>query len=280
VRDPEAGSFEASDVPRQCRRASATAGEAGMTEAPSTRSGFQGTIGNLPLVDLLQVWSMNGFSGLVSVSSQGRTGHLYFVEGAIVHAEADGNVGEQAVGIIVGWPEGSFDLLPNTTTLERTILKSLSHLLLEAHRSLDEQRRERPPATPSPPPAAKPPPQARPPPSPSRQPDRRGVIEQIRAIPGVTELVRFGRDGRPAGAGPAAEALAAKGLYLAMTHSARVAAAFGLGDLAVASVHGGPESFVLVHASGQYLCVAVAPGAAIEPVVAQLRALLSRPASR
>ena len=101
----------------------------------STRTGFQGAIGSLPLVDLLQVWSMNGFSGLVAVASQGRTGHLYFVDGEIVHAECDDVTGEQAVGTIVAWPEGAFDLHPNTTTLHRTIHKSLSHLLLDAHKS-------------------------------------------------------------------------------------------------------------------------------------------------
>jgi hypothetical protein len=239
----------------------------------TTRSGFQGAIDNLPLVDLLQVWAMNGFSGLVTVSSQGRAGHVYFVEGAVVHAEADGLEGEAAVQRILAWPEGSFDLHPNTTTLHHTIRKGLSHLLLEAHREMDEQRRDPPAAAdPAPAPAA-----SRPPPA---QPARPALFDQIRAIRGVTQVARFGNDGRPVGeTGPDSEALAAKGLYLSMTHAAAIADAFGLHELSVATV-GGPEPLVLLHSHGQYLCVGVAPDVAVDPVVAQLRALLSRPAPR
>ncbi len=108
-------------------------------EAPAaTPTGFQGAVGSLPLVDLLQVWSLNGFSGLVTVTSLGVAGRIYFVDGAIVHAEADGHVGEAAVTTIIGWPQGTFELYPNTATLSRTIEKSVSHLLLDAHRVLDE----------------------------------------------------------------------------------------------------------------------------------------------
>jgi len=246
----------------------------------STRSGFQGAIENLPLVDLLQVWSMNGFSGLVTISSQGNSGHLYFVEGGIVHAEADGLAGERAVRRILAWPEGSFDLHPNTTTLHRTIEKSMAHLLLEAHRHLDEERRDTPaPSAPTPGTAAARPPPPLPasaPPAPARAP----LFDQIRAIRGVTQVVRFGKDGRPMGeSGAALETLAANGLYLAMTHAAAVAEAFGLHDLGVAAM-GGREPFVLLHSQAQYLCVALAPDVAIDPVIAQLRALLSRPAPR
>jgi hypothetical protein len=237
-------------------------------------SGFQGSIGSLPLVDLLQVWSMNRLSGLVTIASDGQTGHLYFVEGEIVHAEADGLSGEPAVHAIIGWPEGSFELVPNTATLKRSIEKTLSHLLLDAHRTLDERRRE---------PAAAPPPRlpAAPAPGPKEQ-ARPDVLERIRAIAGVTRLVRFGKDGRPLGdASPQAEALAAKGLYLAMTHAAFAAAAFGLHDLSLASVQGEREAFVVVHSHGNYLCVATDPVVATtESVVAELRALLTRAGAR
>jgi hypothetical protein len=138
-------------------------------------SGFQGAVGNLPLVDLLQVWALNRFSGLVTVQNDGRVGHLYFVDGEIVHAEADGVVGEPAVRLILAWPEGQFDLAPNTTTLKRTIQKSLSHLLLEAHRQLDEARRA----------GGAPPPAGPPTPAPAKEAAQPGVLEQIRALRGV-----------------------------------------------------------------------------------------------
>jgi hypothetical protein len=235
------------------------------------KSGFQGSVGSLPLVDLLQVWSLNQFSGLVVVTSQRRTGHIYFVQGEIVHAEAGGAAGEEAVRVLLGWPDGAFEPHPNTTTLKRTIQKRLSHLLLDAHRELDEQRHAAPaPVAFTPPPGTH-----------RAAPAGPSVLDQIRTIAGVTGLVRFGADGRPTG--PAthdAEALAARGLYLALTHAAAVAQAFGLRELAVASLQGARESFVLVHSRGTYLAVGVAAGAPVEPVAAQVRALLTRPAAR
>jgi hypothetical protein len=254
-----------------------------MHSQSSSGGGFQGAIGSIPLADLLQVWSINRFCGNVTVSSGERTGHLYFVDGEVVHAEAGGVTGEPAVGMILGWPEGSFELFPNTTTLHRTIDKRFSHLILDAHRTLDEQRRDATAgALPQGGPTSPPPrPQATLAAASAGTPARTGFLDQIRAIPGVTEVVRFGKDGRPSGeAGAGREALAAKGLYLAMTHAAAVAEAFGLHEVSLATVRGARESFVLVHSRGNHLCVAAAPGAPLEPIVAQLRAVLTRQPSR
>jgi hypothetical protein len=107
------------------------------------------------------------------------------------------------------------------------------------------------------------------------------VLQQLRAIRGVTRVVRFGQDGRPAGdAGAEAEALAAKGLYLSMTFATSVARAFGLRGLSLATLENDREPFILVHSQSQHLCLAVEAGVPLEPVVAQVRSLLSRPASR
>jgi hypothetical protein len=244
----------------------------------STPSGFQGAVGNLPLVDLLQVWAMNRLSGLVTVGSQGRTGRLYLAEGEVVHAEAGDLSGEAAVRVILAWPDGTFELAPNTTALARTIHKGLSHLLLDAHRLIDEGQRDRtvqgarvPPGPEAPSPAA----------LAAREPPRPGLLDQLRALRGVTSVVRFARDGRPVGeAGPDAEALAAKGLYLEMAHAASIASAFGLHDLAIATVQGAAESFVVVHGTTSSLCVAVDRAAPVEAVVSQLRAILTRPVAR
>jgi hypothetical protein len=231
------------------------------------KSGFHGEIGSLPLADLLQVWSMNRFAGMVTVSSQDCTGQLYFVDGEILHAEAGAFGGERAVQEIIGWPEGAFELFPNTTTLQRTIEKSFSHLLLDVHHALDEWRRSSPPPLR---PAA---------PAPAREPPMPSVLDQIRALQGVTQVVRFGKDGRASAQdGPGAEQLAAKGLYLAVTHAAAVAKAFGLGELGIAALQGERESFVVLHRAGNHLCVALAPGTQVEPVLGPLRALVTRKA--
>jgi hypothetical protein len=236
----------------------------------SAASGFQGAVGNLPLVDLLQVWALNRFSGLITVQSEGRAGHLYLVEGEIVHAEADELSGEPAVRVILGWPEGQFDLAPNTATLKRTIQKSVSHLLLDVHRQLDEGRAGRAPSGASPPAAR-----------PAKEPSVRGPLDQIRAIRGVRRVVRAGNDGTPSGAGgPEAEALAAAGVYLDLAPAAAVRAAFGLRELAVATVENERQALVVVRGATGFLCVEVEPGSPLELVVAAVRSILSRAASR
>jgi len=240
--------------------ASGTAGE-----------GLRGGNTSLPLVDLLQVWSLNRFSGLISVESKGREGQLHFVEGEIVHAEAEGVEGEAAVRVILSWTDVGFEPFPNTTTLKRTIRKRVSHLLLDAHRQLDEARRTPPALTPAPQPAK------------TAATSAPSLLEQLRGLRGVTRLVRFGQDGRPFGAGaaePGAEDLAAKGLYLAMTHALAVGQAFGLRDFWLAALENSRESFIVVRSGDQYLAIAVAPGVPVDPLVAQVRALLTRAAPR
>ena len=117
--------------------------------------------------------------------------------------------------------------------------------------------------------------------APPTEPAKPGVLDQIRAIRGVRQLVRFGNDGRPIGAdGPEAEALAAAGLYLALTHGEAVRQAFGFRDLSIATLESRARALVLVHGSAGYLCLAVEPGVPLDPIVAQLRAILSRPAPR
>jgi hypothetical protein len=251
-----------------------------MAHSPMTKSdetsGFHGTIGSLPLVDLLQVWAMNRFSGLVRISFQDRIGQLYFADGEIVHGEAEGQSGELALQEIISWPGGSFESFPNTATLHRTIQKPLHHLLLDAHRVLDERGRSGAPLQQ----AARPPAGDEPPAAPAASPSAASVLDQIRALHGVQRVVRFGSDGRTSGKeGPEGQMLAAKGLYLAVNHAAAVAFALGLGELHIAALQGEGESFVVVHRAGSYLCVALEPGTPVDVVAAQLRALLTRPAT-
>lgn len=237
----------------------------------STGSGLRGANSSLPLVDLIQVWSLNRFSGQVSVDSLGRDGSLHFVEGEIVHAEAEGVEGEAAVRVILSWTHIGFEPFPNTTTLKRTIRKRVSHLLLDAHRELDEARRT-PPPVPAAPASTTP-----------RQTSVPSMMEQLCNLPGVTNLVRFGSDGQAFGAGASeagAESLAARGLYLAITHASAVRQAFGLRDFWLAGLESPRESFIVVRSGEQYLGIAVAPGVPVEPLVSQVRALLTRTGSR
>ena len=90
-----------------------------------------------------------------------------------------------------------------------------------------------------------------------------------------------GSDGRPRGSeGVEAEALAAKGLYLASTHARAVAEAFGLRDLQLAAVSSPCCSFVLAQREGNYLGVEVEAGAPVDVVEEEVRALFFRTPGR
>jgi len=243
-------------------------------DPPEKARAPHGGAGTLPLVDLLQVWAMNRFSGLVAVTSRGATGHVYYEAGEIVHAEAAGLAGEAAMRAMLTWPDTAADPFPNTTTLKRTIQKAVSHLLLDTLRAIDEQGPGGA-ARPAHPPV--PPPRAPAPPAPSAPAGAPSALQRIQAIPGVAQVVRFGPSGRPVGeASSDAEALAARGLYLAMTCASSVAQAFGLSNLSLAALHVEDQPLVLIQNQGQYLCVAARPHQPLDPVIAELRNLLGR----
>ncbi|MDP1829527.1 MAG: DUF4388 domain-containing protein [Archangium sp.] len=240
-------------------------------------NGFSGTVGSLPLVDLLQVEALNRYSGLLGVTAGEHSGRVYFAEGEIVHAEAAGHTGEAAMCAMVGWPKGRFELAPQTSTPHRTIHKSFNHLMLDCHRLLDESRRV-PVARATPRPSA-PAPLPLPPPRPTAPEARAGLLERVKALKGVVRLVHTGKDGRPSDDSPEAGDLAARGLYVSLTHATLLSDAFGLGTLVTATVSG-DESFIVTHSNGNHLMVAVAPGQSVASLEVQVRQILTRPGVR
>ncbi len=103
-----------------------------------SRKGFSGELPQAHLADVLQLHGLNGFSGGISVRQDKRKGVIFFREGQIIHAEQDGTTGIDAVYRMFSWQGGDFSCHPNLQTLHTTITMSLSNLLLECHRRLDE----------------------------------------------------------------------------------------------------------------------------------------------
>lgn len=230
--------------------------------------GFEGSVSNLGLADIIQLEGQNRLSGSISVAYEGREGSLFLQAGELVHAEAGELRGEAAVYEILSWPTGSFGVHPNVATFGRTIQKNLSHLLLEAHRRMDEAgRAPRPPAPPAPPPA---PPAAR-----QEQRPVPTIAEKVRAVPGVAYAVVLDKNGASVGdASPAAEALAANGFYLASMIARPIADALGLGELVQATVSSPAEKLLLFHSRSNYLGVTVAAGASLPDTEAGVRRAL------
>ena len=224
--------------------------------------GFEGGIAGLNLADLVQLNAQNRFSGCFRVECEGKLGLVFFRDGDILHAEVGQKAGEEAFCEIVAWPRGRFSVEPNVVAARRTINKSCEHLLLDAHRRLDERRAQHGAA-----PLAKPqPPQ---PPTPAA-----GPVETVRDIPGVVAAVLLTRDGkRASGGGYEAEVLAGQTGYLGMV-AAELGAFFQAGELRTAAVQGSLQHLLLYANKTHYLGVGARPEEEVGSVDGAIRRAL------
>ena len=110
---------------------------------PPTKS-MSGSIGEIPLPDLLQLLSTSRKSGVLVLRSDGGVGKLYLRKGQIYFASIDDsfNMGpRKAIFRMLSWTQGFFELEPPD---ERAVLEELQDstegLLMEGMRQLDEHR--------------------------------------------------------------------------------------------------------------------------------------------
>lgn len=227
-------------------------------------SGFEGGVAGLGLSDLIQLNQANRFSGCFRLRHDDDVGLIFFRDGDVVHAEHAGKVGEEAFIDLLEWPRGTFDAEPNVVTARRTIQKRCEHLLLDAHRVLDERRAAgRGPGPAAPAPAAPP-------------PAKVSTVELLRAIPGVSGAVVLTRDGQRVGEGGYEdEALAGETAYLA-TVGAELGSLFQAGDLRSAAVRASLHHLLLYSTRSHYVGVSTPPGSDPDAVDAAIRNALTK----
>ncbi len=226
--------------------------------------GFEGEVSGLGLSDIIQLSVQNRLSGCVDVQHEDKRGLVFFRDGEIIHAEHGSTTGEEAFCAILAWPGGRFSVQPNVTTTRSTIRKSGQHLLLEAHRLIDEERsgRREPPALASQAPAARP-------------PTAGAVLEKLRQIPGVLYAVVQGKDGARVGDDSyEAEVLAGQALYLGLTGS-QLGARFQVGELLSAAVHGTTRHLLFFATKNHLLSLLVSSEAQLGPIEAAARKILT-----
>jgi hypothetical protein len=98
-----------------------------------------GQLGLLSLFDLGQLLMLNGATGEMSVTTEGRRGYLYFVRGQIVNAIDDEyHEGEGAAYRLFTWKTGAFEFRPEAPTDSCAISSSTEGLMMEAARRMDE----------------------------------------------------------------------------------------------------------------------------------------------
>jgi CheY-like chemotaxis protein len=101
------------------------------------QSGFRG-IQNKSLMDILQMECLSQSSTVFRITRGSLVGKIWILNGDLIDAETDGARGEVAFRRILEWKSGTFETLPSEPERERTIVKSINALLLEAAQALDE----------------------------------------------------------------------------------------------------------------------------------------------
>ena len=105
-------------------------------------SPMSGRIDEVPIPDLLQLFSTSKKSGVLVVRSNDHEGKVYLRQGKVYYASIDNRheIGPQkAFNRIVGWTEGFFELTgPSEEKFMVELDESTEGLLMDAMRSMDE----------------------------------------------------------------------------------------------------------------------------------------------
>jgi hypothetical protein len=105
----------------------------------SPAEALRGDLQKVPLFAVLQMLEMGRQSGCLAVEASGGEGYLWLDEGRIVHAESSKKSGLDAALAIAQANAGRFDFAPGSPSPERTMGASVTEVILEATRLLDEE---------------------------------------------------------------------------------------------------------------------------------------------
>lgn len=111
----------------------------------SAASTMTGSIAEVALPDLLQLFSASKKTGVLQITTESDVGSIYLDDGKVEFAAVNGDESvppEKAFYRVLVWDTGTFDLLPKVEReFPTTIKMSIEGLLMEGMRQLDEMRR-------------------------------------------------------------------------------------------------------------------------------------------
>lgn len=110
----------------------------GTLEELGPRKGFYGNAIEVELFDYVQMIALSGRDKLVEVTTPTGKGLIWFEHGDIVHVEYDQYRGEMAFYKLLGVNRGTFKEVFNREAPMQTVVRSSTHLLMEAARRSDE----------------------------------------------------------------------------------------------------------------------------------------------
>ena len=118
--------------------------ELGRTTMHSGARSMTGTIAEVPLPDLIQLFSTSKKTGTLVVMLDKVVARIHLEQGKIVHAslsDAPGMPSMKAITRVLSWEDGTFELLgPQPHSSAETINLPTEHILMEGLRQLDELR--------------------------------------------------------------------------------------------------------------------------------------------
>lgn len=102
---------------------------------------IEGNLSQIPLVDLIQILSMNKKNGVIILTRNEVKGFVYFKEGNIVNANIGKIEGEKAFFRLLSWSDGKFEFVPTKISTPIRIHRNTDSLIMEGMRELDEWER-------------------------------------------------------------------------------------------------------------------------------------------
>ena len=105
----------------------------------------EGYVRGITLFGLAQLLNLEKKTATVTVKAREKTGQLFFMQGELIHAEAQDSKGEAAAFEIFSWEDWEIWLEQHCAVNHRTIQAPLQNVMLEADRRKDEANK--PPET-------------------------------------------------------------------------------------------------------------------------------------
>jgi CheY-like chemotaxis protein len=104
---------------------------------------LRGNLEQMPMVDLIQLLTMNRKSGVLGITTGYGAGEVRLADGEVVDAVYRRLEGEKAFYRMLGEREGRFAFSPGEAATARRLTSPTSQLLMEAMRQVDEVQRRR-----------------------------------------------------------------------------------------------------------------------------------------